>query len=193
MLDSVISPSSKAYPNTSNSGNAPSNSPIVPSVLLVCLKLAVIATGTPTFAVTSLGSAVKITQLSTVIPSVTLSDGLSLVAHQLLLARREPLVKSEEMSFSPVPMITELCISNMLRVVRSLFANFMEIAEPFVATFPSNIQFEICTLPVVAAIAPPRPFLSPALLSRAVLLMNLELDAYNVAFAFTKIAPPSAL
>ena len=80
---------------------------------------------------------------------------------------------------------------NLLCVSILLTPYFMDMVEPFVAMLFSNTQLEICTLPVKAAIAPPRPTL-PVDESTAELLMNLESVIYAVAFAFTKIAPPSA-
>ena len=81
-------------PYTVNScGKVPSKSAIVPAVLLVCLKSMLISTASPVNAFsTKLGSTFMITQLSTVIPSVTLPAGPSLDPHQLLLANRVPLV-----------------------------------------------------------------------------------------------------
>ena len=62
-------------------------------VVLVCLKSMLISIGSPVTAdSTETGSTFMITQLSITIPSLTLSTGLSLLPHQLLLARRVPFV-----------------------------------------------------------------------------------------------------
>ena len=82
-----------AFALTVNScGNPPSNAAIVPSVLIVCLKSTVMFTASPVKPVVSVGSTFMITQLSTVIPSLTLPTAPSLLPHQLLFARRVPLV-----------------------------------------------------------------------------------------------------
>ena len=76
-----------------SSGNPPSRSAIVPSVLLVCLKSTLISIASPTCPFsTNTGSTFMITQLSTVIPSVTFPSAPVLAPHQLLLANRVPLV-----------------------------------------------------------------------------------------------------
>ena len=91
-LSEIVPVAIPAY-TVNSCGNVPSKLATVPSVLLVCLKSTLISIGLPVIAFsTKVGSTFMITQLSTVIPSLTLPSAPELLPHQLLFASKVPLV-----------------------------------------------------------------------------------------------------